>query len=157
MAHGIEFNLIRRKEERAYGSLGDLLTSPRHVRFIPNNGSWAAHRLHWLSVYEYSPERAPPLRLKDSTSAICFGASPMGARPSNGSPPAPDVAAKCGSWQGERDGSGEARCAWLESGAERRREAGAVRCSVPSALRSGGTEFTQPESKSDFCRRSTIQ
>jgi len=38
----------------------------------------------------------------------------MGARPSNGSPPAPDVAAKCGSWQGERDGSGEARCAWLE-------------------------------------------
>src|SRR6476620_10267728 len=82
MAHGIEFNLIRRKEERAYGSLGDLLTSPRHVRYIPNNGSWAAHpSLHWLSVYEYSPERAPPLRLKDSTSAICFGASPMGARP----------------------------------------------------------------------------
>ena len=41
--------------------------------------------------------------------------------------------------KGERDGSGEARRAWLESSAERRREAVAVRCSVPSALRGGGT------------------
>ena len=147
MAHGIEFNLIRRKEERAYGSLGDLLTSPRHVRFIPNNGSWAAHRLHWLSVYEYSPERAPPLRLKDSTSAICFGASPMAAVDYlYWSPPLEGLASGAGRsgemWitgKGERDGSGEARRAWLESGAEHRREAGAVRCSVPSALRSGGT------------------
>jgi hypothetical protein len=27
-----------------YGSLADILTSPRHVRFTPNNGRWAAHQ-----------------------------------------------------------------------------------------------------------------
>jgi hypothetical protein len=61
-----------------------------------------------MAAYECSPERAPPQRLKDSTSAICFGASPLaavdylyGARNSNGPPSAPDVAAKCGSRQGE--------------------------------------------------------
>jgi len=26
-----------------FGSLADILTSPRHVRFVPNNGRWAAH------------------------------------------------------------------------------------------------------------------
>ena len=26
-----------------FGSLADILTSPRHVRFTPNNGRWAAH------------------------------------------------------------------------------------------------------------------
>ena len=25
-----------------FGSLADILTSPRHVRFTPNNGRWAA-------------------------------------------------------------------------------------------------------------------
>ena len=32
-----------------FGSLADMLTSPRHVRFTPNNGRWATHP--WLSVY----------------------------------------------------------------------------------------------------------
>jgi hypothetical protein len=36
-----------------FGSLADVLTSPRHVRFYPDNGHWAAHpRQYWLSVYE---------------------------------------------------------------------------------------------------------
>jgi hypothetical protein len=26
-----------------FGSLADILTSPHHVRFTPNNGRWAAH------------------------------------------------------------------------------------------------------------------
>jgi hypothetical protein len=26
-----------------FGSLADIPTSPRHIRFTPNNGSWAAH------------------------------------------------------------------------------------------------------------------
>ena len=26
-----------------FGPLEDMLTSPRHVRFTPNNGRWAAH------------------------------------------------------------------------------------------------------------------
>ena len=39
-----------------FGSLADILTSPRHVRFTPNNGRWAAHPSQlWLSVYEYTP------------------------------------------------------------------------------------------------------
>jgi hypothetical protein len=42
--------------------------------------------------------------------------------------------------KGERDGSGEARRARLDSGAERRREAGAMTCSSGvAASRSGGT------------------
>jgi hypothetical protein len=40
-----------------FGSLADILTSPRHVRFTPNNGRWTAHpNQHFgLSVYEYTP------------------------------------------------------------------------------------------------------
>ena len=33
-----------------YGSLADILTSPRHVRFTPNNGRWAAHPSQHLAV-----------------------------------------------------------------------------------------------------------
>ena len=33
-----------------YGSLADTLTSPRHVRFVPNNGSWVAHPSQHLAV-----------------------------------------------------------------------------------------------------------
>ena len=39
-----------------FGSLADILASPRHVRFTPNNGHWAAHPI-LLSVYEYTPSR----------------------------------------------------------------------------------------------------
>ncbi len=31
------------------------MTSPRHVRFTPNNGRWTAHKSAWLGVYEYTP------------------------------------------------------------------------------------------------------
>ena len=46
----IDFCLFIRPNVR-FGSLADIPTSPRHVRFTPNNGSWAAHiqvRI-WLS------------------------------------------------------------------------------------------------------------
>ena len=33
-----------------YGSLADIPTSPRHVRFTPNNGSWAAHPSQHLAA-----------------------------------------------------------------------------------------------------------
>ena len=33
-----------------FGSLADILTSPRHVRFTSNNGSWAAHPSQHLAV-----------------------------------------------------------------------------------------------------------
>ena len=33
-----------------FGSLADIPTSPRHVRFTPNNGSWAAHPSLHLAV-----------------------------------------------------------------------------------------------------------
>ena len=33
-----------------YGSLADRLISPRHVRFTPNNGRWAAHPSQHLAV-----------------------------------------------------------------------------------------------------------
>ena len=33
-----------------FGSLADILTSPRHVRFTPNNGRWAAHPSQRLVV-----------------------------------------------------------------------------------------------------------
>jgi hypothetical protein len=33
-----------------YGSLADILTSPRHVRFTPNNGHWSAHPSQHLAV-----------------------------------------------------------------------------------------------------------
>src|SRR6187431_3315422 len=33
-----------------FGSLADILTSPRHVRFTPNNGRWAAHPSQYLAV-----------------------------------------------------------------------------------------------------------
>jgi hypothetical protein len=33
-----------------YGSLADILTSPRHVRFTPNNGSWAAYPSQHLAI-----------------------------------------------------------------------------------------------------------
>ncbi len=33
-----------------FGSLADILTSPRHVRFTPNNGRWAAHPSQHLAV-----------------------------------------------------------------------------------------------------------
>jgi hypothetical protein len=29
-----------------YGSLADMQTSPRHIRFTPDNGRWAAHFKH---------------------------------------------------------------------------------------------------------------
>ena len=34
-----------------FGSLADILTSPRHVRFTPNNGRWAAHPSQHLAVW----------------------------------------------------------------------------------------------------------
>jgi hypothetical protein len=37
-------------ENVRYGSLADILTVPRHVRFTPNNGSWAAHPSQHLAV-----------------------------------------------------------------------------------------------------------
>ena len=33
-----------------FGSLADILTSPHHVRFTPNNGLWAAHPSQHLAV-----------------------------------------------------------------------------------------------------------
>jgi hypothetical protein len=33
-----------------YGSLADILTGPRHVRFTPNNGRWATHPGQHLAV-----------------------------------------------------------------------------------------------------------
>jgi hypothetical protein len=33
-----------------FGSLADILTSPRHVRFSSNNGHWAAHSNQHLAV-----------------------------------------------------------------------------------------------------------
>ena len=33
-----------------FGSLADIRTSPRHVRFTPNNGRWAAHPSQHLAV-----------------------------------------------------------------------------------------------------------
>src|SRR6478672_694595 len=33
-----------------FGSLADILTSPHHVRFTPNNGRWAAHPSQHLAV-----------------------------------------------------------------------------------------------------------
>jgi hypothetical protein len=46
----------RRPLTSAMGHVAHILISPRHVRFNPNNGIWAAHpSLHWLSVYEYTP------------------------------------------------------------------------------------------------------
>ena len=33
-----------------FGSLADILISPRHVRFTPNNGRWAAHPSQHLAV-----------------------------------------------------------------------------------------------------------
>jgi hypothetical protein len=34
----------------SFGSLADILTSPHHVRFTPNNGRWAAHPSQHLAV-----------------------------------------------------------------------------------------------------------
>ena len=34
----------------ALGLLADILTSPRHVRFTPSNGRWAAHPSQHLSA-----------------------------------------------------------------------------------------------------------
>jgi hypothetical protein len=36
--------------QRPLRSLADILTSPRHVRFTPNNGRWAAHPSQDLAV-----------------------------------------------------------------------------------------------------------
>jgi hypothetical protein len=33
-----------------FGSLADIVTSPRHVRFTPNNGRWMAHPSQHLAV-----------------------------------------------------------------------------------------------------------
>ena len=33
-----------------FGSLADILISPRHDRFTPNNGRWAAHPSQHLAV-----------------------------------------------------------------------------------------------------------
>jgi hypothetical protein len=33
-----------------FGSLADIVTSPRHVRFTPNNGHSAAHPSQYLAV-----------------------------------------------------------------------------------------------------------
>jgi hypothetical protein len=43
-----------------FGSLADTLTSPRHVRFTPNNGRWTAksafgYRLHAPTAYRAAP------------------------------------------------------------------------------------------------------
>jgi hypothetical protein len=36
-----------------FGSLADILISPRHLRFYPDSGRWVAHSRHtWQSVYE---------------------------------------------------------------------------------------------------------
>ena len=37
-------------ENVRFGSVADILTSPRHVRFTPNNGRWAAHPSQHLAV-----------------------------------------------------------------------------------------------------------
>jgi hypothetical protein len=67
MAHGIVFvgvhyaeglsrlfqsGLTQRRKtfNVCYGSLADITARPRHVRFTPNNGRWAAHPSIWLSV-----------------------------------------------------------------------------------------------------------
>ena len=44
-----------------FGSLADMLTSPRHLHFTPNNGRWAAHPSQHLglSVCEYTPPDDP--------------------------------------------------------------------------------------------------
>src|SRR6476646_8764438 len=34
-----------------YGSLADILTSPRHVRFTPNNGRWAASKSGFCCLF----------------------------------------------------------------------------------------------------------
>jgi hypothetical protein len=41
---------LQRAADVRYGSLADILTSPRHVRFTPNNGRWAAHPSQHLAV-----------------------------------------------------------------------------------------------------------
>ena len=55
------FQLVRFRKPRSglftghypsvrFGSLADILTSQRHVRFTPNNGRWAAHPSQHLAV-----------------------------------------------------------------------------------------------------------
>jgi hypothetical protein len=41
---------LRRLQHVRYGSLADILTCRRHVRFTPNNGRWAAHPTQHLAV-----------------------------------------------------------------------------------------------------------
>jgi hypothetical protein len=42
---------VERKRQRVrFGSKADILLSPRHVRFTPNNGRWAAHPSQHLAV-----------------------------------------------------------------------------------------------------------
>jgi hypothetical protein len=50
----VSAKLASLSENVRFGSLADILTSPRHVRFTPNNGHGAAHVSIWLSVYEYT-------------------------------------------------------------------------------------------------------
>ena len=40
---GIHWGSDKPPKNVRFGSLADILTSPRHVRFTPNNGRWAAH------------------------------------------------------------------------------------------------------------------
>ena len=55
-----------------FGSLADIWTSPRHVRFTPNNGSGAAHpSLHFLRP-QSAPRALPVLRLSFFSSPIFF-------------------------------------------------------------------------------------
>ena len=51
-------NVVARNQvtDVGLGSLADILTRPRHVRFTPNNGSWGAHPSQHLAVgYGYTP------------------------------------------------------------------------------------------------------
>jgi hypothetical protein len=41
---------VRLSADVRFGSLADIFTSPRHVRFTPNNGRWAAHPSQRLAV-----------------------------------------------------------------------------------------------------------
>ena len=42
--------LLRAVTDVRFGSLADILISPRHIRLTPNNGRWAAHPSQHLAV-----------------------------------------------------------------------------------------------------------
>jgi hypothetical protein len=46
-----------------FGSLADIVTSPRHVRFSPNNGHWAAHSNERHNRIPDGPSVGQPFRL----------------------------------------------------------------------------------------------